>query len=105
MQAWWPAASRMSPWAAGAWVAARCAARDTRQGTELIGHGPECAGVVDRCVDLGSVADDARVVHQAHPTCVVELGDNTWIEAREGLSECLVLAQDREPREAPRRGQ
>ena len=59
----------------------------------------ERAGVADRRVDLGAVADDPGVGHQPRPVVVVEGRDDRRVEAAERRAERLALAQDRRPRE------
>ena len=65
-------------------------------GVELA-HG---ARVRERRLDLGPVADDPRVGHQALDLGLTVPGDARVVEAVEGGAEVLALAQDREPGEA-----
>ena len=51
-------------------------------------------------LDLGAVAHDAGVEHQRLDLRLVEAGDHRRIEAREGLTEVLALAQDGDPGQA-----
>src|SRR6185295_5601434 len=53
-----------------------------------------------RRLDLGAVANDARVAEQAPDVVVAEPGDRVGLEARERGPERLALAQDRQPRQA-----
>jgi hypothetical protein len=56
-------------------------------------------GVVDDGFDLGAVANDCLVGQQAPDIALAEARDLRVIEATEGLSERVALAQNRQPRE------
>ena len=56
--------------------------------------------VGDRGLDLAAVADDPGVAEQPLDVALAEARDPFGIEAREGMSERLALAENRDPREA-----
>jgi hypothetical protein len=58
------------------------------------------AGILDRGLDLGAIADDPLVGQQPLQVCVTEGRDAANLESGECGSEGLALAKDRQPREA-----
>jgi hypothetical protein len=70
------------------------------QGAAAVAQVDRCARVGDRRLDLGPVADDPGVAHQALDVGAVEAGDRIGLEACERLAERRALAQDRDPGEA-----
>jgi hypothetical protein len=69
------------------------------QAAELRGQLGVATRVVDGRLDLGPVADDARVGQQAIHLLDAEPGDHRGVEAGEHLAEALALAEDGEPAE------
>ena len=69
------------------------------EAAELCGQFDIAAGVVDGCLDLGSVADDPRVGQQSLHLLNPELGHRRRVEASEHLAELLPLTKDGEPAE------
>ena len=72
----------------------------TVEGTELFLDIQEALGVVDDGLDFASVADNARVGHQALDVGVGVGGDLLGVEAGEGFAEVLPLVEDGLPGEA-----
>lgn len=64
-----------------------------------LAQGKQGAGVVDSCLDLQSVADDARVREQPCPIQVAVAGDALRIESVEGPPVTLTLTQNGDPGE------
>ena len=62
--------------------------------------GPERGGIADRGVDLGPVADDARVGHEPGPVGRPERRDERRVEAPERRPERVALVEDGRPRQA-----
>src|SRR5439155_24485816 len=55
------------------------------------------AGVVDRGLDLGAIADDARIEHQPIDVVEAERRDALRLETEERRPVPVALAQDRRP--------
>ena len=70
--------------------------QEARESAALLDDEPG-ARAGNRRLDLGAVAHDAGVEHQRLDLRLVEAGDHRRIEAREGLTEVLALAQDGDP--------
>ncbi|MNT43495.1 hypothetical protein D3C72_1799710 [compost metagenome] len=68
------------------------------QRTGFVGQFASAPGVVDGGQDLGAIAHDARVAHQALDVGVGVARHAFEIEVVEGLAERLALAQDGDPR-------
>ena len=58
------------------------------------------AGVVDGCLDLSPVPNDARILQKSVDVLLAESRDDVHVEMRECIPEILALAENREPRQS-----
>src|SRR5690606_15718543 len=70
------------------------------EGTELLLHLQEGAGVLHRAFDLAPVAHDARIHEKQSDAVLVETGHQGRVKAREGPAVSRPLLEDGQPAQA-----